>query len=253
MFETERILSMGFNKVGRTDELIWRPRTAALLGLLVANLFLGIPMAARADPCEAAPDKGLTVFDTIIGPVKVDRAFLGDPFFGVGAPSMTPTFSLWYPDGAPIDLMSKSRARREPCDEGRRGIISFRLEETSDHAKPFGALATIARVRANLHETGVDFFQGFASADHNLDGPVSGERNYHIMDDLGERIAILSCTAWRGSAAPPRPSCHGLIGFFDRDVVVFVVLPAQLGFDGTSAKWRDVADFIDKQINIWTR
>ena len=242
---------MGFSKGVHYKVRIWRPRAAALLGLLVAILILGIPLAGRADPCEAAAARGLEVFDTIIGPLKVDRSYLGDPFFGVGVPSMTPTFSLWYPDGTPVDLSSRFRGRLGLCNDGKRFMISFRLEETPEHAKPSGALATIARVRANLRETGADFFQGYDWADHNLDGPITGERDYYVLDDTGARIARLGCTSWRGSAAPPQPSCHGLIGFFDRGFVVYVRFPAQMGFDGTVAKWRDVADFIDRQLTLW--
>lgn len=164
---------------------------------------------------------------------------------------MTPTFSLWYPEGTPLDLANRGRNRPGLCDAGEKSIVSFRLAETPEHAKPPGELATIERVRANLRDTGADFFQGFAWADHNLDGPISGERDYYVMDDLGDRIAILTCTAWHGNAAPPRPSCHGLIGFMDRGLAVYATFPAQMGFDGTTAKWRDIADFIDAQIAIW--
>jgi hypothetical protein len=71
------------------------------------------------------------------------------------------------------------------------------------------------------------------------------------MDDNGARIATLYCTAWRGSAAPPNPLCSGLIGFFDRGLVVHVVMPVELGFDGTVATWQAVADFIDQQVALW--
>jgi hypothetical protein len=71
------------------------------------------------------------------------------------------------------------------------------------------------------------------------------------MDDMGDRIAILSCFPWRGNDVPPRPLCDGLIGFMDRGLAVYAKFPAQMGFDGTTAKWRDIADFIDAQIALW--
>jgi hypothetical protein len=232
--------------------LIKRSEAALVFGILVALLTLLFPPEGRAEPCEpAAATEGLAVFDTIIGPIKVDTAFLGDPFGGDAAPSMHPTFYIWYPDAKPVDPATKLQGWLGPCDGSDDFIVSFRLEETADDAKPHGEFSSIARRRTNLRETGADLFQGFPWADHNLDGPVSGDRDYFVLDDMGERIATLSCSAWRGAAAPPQPSCHGRIGFLDQGFVVRVRFPSRMGFDGTIAKWRDVADFIDEQLALW--
>ena len=231
---------------------IRRSEAALVFGILVALLTFLFPPEGRAEPCEpAAATEGIAVFETVVGPIKVDTAFLGDPFGGDAAPSMHPTFYIWYPDATPVDPATKLRGWQGPCGSSDNFIVSFRLEETADEAKLHGEFATIARVRANLRETGTDFFQGYDWADHNLDGPVTGERDYFVLDDLGVRIAILTCTAWRGAAAPPQPSCHGLIGFLDRGLIVRARFPSQMGFDGATAKWRDVADFIDGQLALW--
>jgi hypothetical protein len=231
--------------------LIRRSQAALAFGILVTLLAVLFPSKSLADPCDPAAPKGIAVFDTVIGQIKVDTAFLGDSWSGKASPSMRPTFFLWYPDATPVEPKTQMKRWLCPVRNTDRFIVEFRLDESANDKEPSGAFATIARARANLRQTGTDIFQSTVWADHNLNGPVSGERDYFVMDDNGARIAILDCTAWRGSAAPPNPLCSGLIGFFDRGFVVHVVMPAELGFDGTVAKWQAVADFIDQQIALW--
>ena len=231
---------------------IRRSEAALVFGILVVLLTFLFAPEGRAEPCEpAAGTEGIAVFETVFGPIKVDTAFLGGSFGGDATQSMHPNFYLWYPDATPVDPKTIIRGWYGPCGPADHFIVSFWLEEDANHSKPFGAFATIARGRANLRQTGSDFFQGFDWADHNLDGPVTGARNYFVHDDTGVRIALLKCSAWRGNAAPPQPTCHGLIGFLDRGFAVHATVPAQMGFDGATAKWRDVADFIDEQLALW--
>lgn len=138
------------------------------------------------------------------------------------------------------------------CDtDAKSATIRFRLVGDDMDPGPTGPFAIIKRARDRIARTGQDALQGMTWADHNLDGPISGLRDYFVFDDAPVATAQLTCSAWSGPEAPPVPLCDGLIAFNDAGLAVQVQMPSYLGFQGTTAVWREVAAGIETMIADW--
>ncbi len=155
-------------------------------------------------------------------------------------------FAFWMPSLRWVERNRWFTPQFRPCEAGRprptedNYSVFFGIEwpfiqgsEASQFARPF------LNAKKELQETGRLLSQNHKNFEHNLNGPISGLKNYHVYSDDGDLAIKLHCAElWGPTKRAPNPACAGRVWQRSSDLILHIRFPADQGQRENVERWR---------------